>query len=672
MHSKLRLPLILLLLTTSLAQAQDYEYGEVSKAELEMNVYEQDSTADAVMLHRYRNTYFDHDYSDGWVIITEMHERIKILTKEGLDQATKKIRYYRNGRSEEDIRSIDGKTYSLVNGKIEQEKLRKDGILETEVNEHWSETALVMPQVKVGSVIEYKYKIYSPFWKIDDLVFQEDIPVAHQFIKIQTPEYFQFQRLIMGYYNISPKQYFDSRLMQVSYNSTDSYGGRSTHKTQFREVTYTETVAEYTVEHMPRLREESYTDNIENYRSKVLYELSATNFPGTGLKSYSQSWKEVVKSIYDSDNFGKQLDRANHLDDLADRIKSESTSALEMSEAAFQAIKSGIAWNNFTGKYADQGLRKAYESGSGNVAEINLNLVALLRACGVEAYPVLVSTRNHGIPLVPTLEGFNYVIAASKINGAYTFYDATEKLCPSNVLPERTLNWVGRLVQDNGYSIEVDMFPQSIQQQYAIMNYTIAPSGSLEGKVMNRFEALDALEFRKTYGGQDTGESVDRIINTYKLTEASNYERENLNALEEPVQESYEFKVENGVDLIGNKMYIDPLIFLRMTSNPFKAKERSYPVDFIHPFKVNKRINIKLPEGYTVESLPEPVSIALPENMGSFIYNIGEFNGSLNVMAQFTMNSKVILPSNYAMLKEFYQTRVNKENEKVVLVKAAP
>ena len=59
-----------------------------------MSVYAQDTTADAVYLHKARNTYYEDDEVKGWVLYTDVHERIKILTKDGLDYATRKINLY--------------------------------------------------------------------------------------------------------------------------------------------------------------------------------------------------------------------------------------------------------------------------------------------------------------------------------------------------------------------------------------------------------------------------------------------------------------------------------------------------------------------------------------------------------------------------------------------------
>ncbi|WGK65286.1 DUF3857 domain-containing protein [Croceiramulus getboli] len=653
-------------------QAQNYDYGKAGISELEMTIYPQDSTANAVLLNRYRNTYFDHDYSDGWVIITEIRERIKILTKEGLEHATKIIAYYRDGVRKEKVLDIEGFTYTLSDGNIHKQELQKEGILITEHNDHWSELVIVMPQAKVGSVIEYKYKVYSPFWKIEDVVLQEDIPVAHQFVKVQTPSFFHFQRMIKGFFPVQPKEYTEERTMNVSFDSNDPYGQLITQQTNYGKAEYEEVVAEYTVEHIPRLREETFVGNLENYRSKVIYELTATKFPGSDYKSYSNQWEDVVQTIYDSDRFGRELKRARHLNEWADEIQSRTSSPKELMNKAFDTIKRSIAWNSKQSKYVDQGLEAAVLNGMGNVAEVNLNLVALLQKLDLEAHPVLVSTRDHGIPVIPTLEGFNYVLAAVRLNDELILLDATERMSSPNLLPERTLNWVGRLIEKNGNSFEVDLYPESPTTKMAMMNYELKPDGSLQGIVMHRFTQLDALDYRKTKGTLTPEQHVERLISTHNLSEVAQFTRKHLEALDAPVEESYEFKLNRGADIMNDKIYLDPLLFLRVFNSPWKGSDRTYPIEFVQPFKIDKRINIKLPAGFTVESMPEPQAVALPDNMGSFSYNIGEFNGSLRITAQFSMNRKLFLPDQFAMLKEFYQTRVNKENEKVVLVKAKP
>ena len=79
----------------------------------------------------------------------------------------------------------------------------------------------------------------------------------------------------------------------------------------------------------------------------------------------------------------------------------------------------------------------------------------MLRYAGLNANPILVSTRSNGIPLFPTTDGFNYVIAGIEVQDAVILLDATERNSFPNILPNRALNWMGRLVRKDGSSSSV-------------------------------------------------------------------------------------------------------------------------------------------------------------------------------------------------------------------------
>ena len=72
-------------------------------------------------------------------------------------------------------------------------------------------------------------------------------------------------------------------------------------------------------------------------------------------------------------------------------------------------------------------MRKAYKDKTGNVAEINLMLTAMLRYAGINANPVLVSTRSNGIALFPNRTAFNYVIAAVETTMIALYYWMRQK-----------------------------------------------------------------------------------------------------------------------------------------------------------------------------------------------------------------------------------------------------
>ncbi|MEZ4795629.1 MAG: hypothetical protein R2785_00545 [Flavobacteriaceae bacterium] len=201
------------------------------------------------------------------------------------------------------------------------------------------------------------------------------------------------------------------------------------------------------------------------------------------------------------------------------------------------------------------------------------------------------------------------------------------------------------------------------------MSVTINDDGSLNGKQTSSYTDLAAMAYRNKAKDYSKDEYIDAIINDYAFDDLTDFESENAKDLSKPVLESYSFEFEDGVDMVGNEIYFSPLFFYKLAENPFKLEERSYPVNYSYPSSRKKIINIKIPEGYQVTSTPQPVRMSLPDQMGSFMFNISVVEGGLNVMSTFDINTAIIPAFNYAELKEFYNQRVLKETEKVVLTK---
>lgn len=646
--------------------AQDYKFGDVSDEEVQNNTYANDSLAEAVYLIKHRESYFDHQPPDGWVLVTEIHQRIKILNKEGLEYGTKKVAAYRNGSSKERITKIKAYTYNDEGGKISREKLRNSGIFETELSDQWEETSMAFPNVKVGSVIDLTYKITSPFWKIDDLIIQEDIPVKEYYAEISALNFIKYKRQAKGGFQIDSKNF--NRGRNISYSYEQKVNKALTESTQSANLVIDEFVNEYHFKNVPALREEAYVDNIDNYRYAVSYELSATDWPGNGLKQYSSTWDKVAETIYKSDGFGKQLKGNKFMaDDVASLING-SNSQLEHMNAIFNFVKNKMTWNGKERNRSINGLRRAYKDNTGNVTDINLILVSMLQQAGLDTTPVLVSTRDHGIPLFPTIEGFNYTIAATKINDEIYLMDATEKLSTPNLLPTRVLNWEGTMVRGDGSTRKISLYPTEISQQNTLLNINLNPDGSATGKQKNNFTSLEAFNFRKRNSNVSSTQRAERIEAETNLT-VSNLQNEGMEDLAGSVTENFDLEIETAAESIGNKLYINPLLHLALNKNPFVLEERSYPIDYTYPSLNRKIISITIPEGYQVESLPEPVSIAMPNGVGSFKYNVSEVQGVLSVRSSFTINTSIVPATMYASIKEFYNQRVLKENEKVVLSK---
>jgi hypothetical protein len=234
---------------------------------------------------------------------------------------------------------------------------------------------------------------------------------------------------------------------------------------------------------IPALNDESFVNNIDNYRASIQHELSGKQMPNSMFKSYANTWEDVAKKIYESEDFGDQLSKTNYFEKDLDEVIKSTTTNEEKIAAIFNFVKNRMNWNDYRGYNCEQGVKKAYETKTGNVADINLMLVSMLKYAGLDANPVLISTRDNGIALFPSRNSFNYVIASVNLEGKNIMLDATSKSTAVNVVPIRVLNWFGRIIKKDGSSEMLDLMPQDISKDAVIMIATIQADGKLSGQI---------------------------------------------------------------------------------------------------------------------------------------------------------------------------------------------
>jgi transglutaminase-like putative cysteine protease len=659
-----------LFLSFSKGTAQKFEMGKVSIAELQEKEHPKDPSAAAAILFEKGKITYEYSQSEGFDMVTTVSARIKIYKKEGYEWANKAIRYYIGSNAREKISFSDVATYNLVNGKIEKTKLKSDGEFDSNLNRYYAEKKIALPNVKEGSVIEYEYRILSPrIGKFRDWNFQSSIPVNYSEFKTYIPEYFIYNATQRGF--IFPKVSVERNNKTVNYTYRDGNtpGETIIHSASQETLEYTETQTTYLAENMPALKDESFVNNIKNYTSGIAHELSVVKYPNAPIKSLSSDWESVVKTIYDDEDFGAELKKTGYFESDINALMSGEKSRDELIGAIFNYVKSNMKWNDYLGYSCDDGVKKAYKDKIGNVAEINLMLTAMLRYAGIDANPVLVSTRSNGVALFPNLTAFNYVIAAVEVTDGLILLDATEKFSLPNVLPLRDLNWYGRLIRKDGSSTQVNLMPKALSKENIYMNIVVKNDGSIDGKIRKQLSGHEALVSRKKIVGVNKDAYLEELENKNNAIEISEYVRDNELDLLKPIMETYSFKDTKSVEIINDKIYLSPFLFLSDSSNPFQQEKREYPIDYGYPSEDKFNISIEIPEGYKVESLPKPINIATGDNIGAFKYNIGVNENKIQLLATSSINEAIVPADYYEVLKDFYQRMIDKQNEKIILIK---
>lgn len=620
--------------------AQEVKFGEVTVDELLEKEYALDKSANAAVLYKNRLTY----YSQNFDLVTEVHERIKIYNKEGFDHATKQISLFKSRSSREMVSRLKAYTYNLKDGEIVKTKLEKDQTFEEDISYNYKGISFTMPNISEGSVIEFKYKITSPFiWNIDEFRMQSDIPIKRIEAELRTSDVLNFKATQKGFLFVKSKNGFHGSDMNT---------------------------VKYYMSNVPALKEEPYVDNIDNYRSGIMFELVSIVIPGQVPRTYATSWADVAKTIGNSEDYKDKLDKTRSFDDILDPILEDIATPEAKMKMLFKYVKDNITWNGIDGKYFYYGIKNALKEKKGNAADINLTLVAMLRYAGIDANPVVLSTKDNIIPYFPTVDRLNYVIAYAKIGEERYFLDATDEFSDINVLPIKDYNWKGIYIDNinrrwNQINIKE---PDQANEQYMVQT-TLNTDGSLEGHLNSRCSKHSALKLRKKFKDKALDAVIAERESALDNIEISEYKLDNIDTYEGFVNESFNFYYENGVDIAGNKLFLKPFMFFSIEENPFKQDKREYPIDFGAPFNQKYVISIQLPEGYAVESLPEPVAMKMPKNLGKFSYRTKSVGNNLQLLVNFEINKAMITTVDFPYLKQLFHQMITKEAEQVVLTK---
>jgi len=608
-------------LLPALAEKDPMKYGKVSKEELEMTVYPADSSASAVILCNYG--YFDARQ------LQFVHvKRIKILKEEGKGFASFSV-------PAAEKTNVRGQVVNLENGVPVVTKLSKSGIYIENVVGDVYRARVAMPNVKVGSVIdvEFYYTGLPSYWE-----FQSRIPVKWSELVLEPTIYFTLQKNFVGY-------------VPLSIASEDRWVAKD----------------------VPAFHPEPYIDNPENYMTRFNIEISAVSIPGTYYKNYSTSWENVAKSLRESDDFGRRLsDYFNmYLNDMKKEVQATAKTPVEQMKKAFELIKT-IKWDKTSTIWvSNDGLSSVFKKKYGNSAEINLNLIILLRKLDINANPIVLSTRDNGLlpPFTASRDKLNYVVAQAEIDGQTYILDATEEFLPVNMLPERAINGRGLLITKQGYSFS-EFAPQQKERVINLLNLKLSADGKISGdwkSVNYDYAAFLKKNERKTFNSEE--EYLKSVENDNVGLSVEDYHQKGIDSTDTNVEEAFNIVWKNKMTQIGDQLFLNPFLIDRTDENPFKLENRQYPVNFTTSKDYKYIINITIPDGYKVEQLPKSVKISMPENTASYQLQAMTNENVVQLSMKMNINKPVFLMTEYEMLRSFFDEIVKKEAETLILKK---
>lgn len=641
-HSALTLLCTLMIFFIS---AQEFKklpaFGDVTKEELQMTECSFDKGAAAMVIFNEGESFFRLNLTSEVMPFfeqTDFRVRIKIFNPKGFDQADVKIRYPSYDRTISVVK-FSAQTYNLdASGNIVVTKVDKGSVYDKKINRRYSEKSFAFPDVKAGSIIEYKYTLDNA--SSSEWYFQKQIPVQlSRFIVNFPPE------LVV---NVTPHC-----TLPLKRSSSDRKGAGN--------------YSWYTMENVPALTDEPYMSCREDYLQKLQVRLTALDFPGVPRRNLMRSWPGIIKELVDDEDFGRQLKKDIPRTADLDVMLKDVTDPFKKMTIIHNYVRNNMEWNGYSNIWALDGVKSAWKNKKGTSGEINLILINLLKDAGLTVYPVLVSTKNNGLvnTSVAGYDQFEKVLAHVTIDEDYYVLDATEKVTPSALIPLDVMVTEGLLIakpESYEWGWKTLWHNNDIYHRSITLNAEADTTGNLKGVaklVANGYERCRLLPEGK--------KSVAKLKNSFddlKGVRVDSVTTENAEVDSLPLTENIYFQ-STGSSTGGYK-YFSVNLFTGLEKNPFLAEERA--TDIFYSANQKYEINglVFIPEGYTMEELPKSMRMIMPDTSISFTRQSVYSSGILNIRYLLEFRKPFFAKEEYPEFREFYKKLFSLLNEQFV------
>jgi hypothetical protein len=314
-------------------------------------------------------------------------------------------------------------------------------------------------------------------------------------------------------------------------------------------------------------------------------------------------------------------------------------------------------------------LSTIYNAGTGNVAEINIVLIAMLRSQKIKVDPVILATRDKGLTnqQYPILKNYNYLICRAVVDGKEYFLDASSQYMAFGKLPSACYNGHARAITKETYPVYLapDSVLESRNVVANISNVSNAKNLNLEWtEHMGFYESADLHDELNNKKQETFFKSITESTPLKKSLDS--FSISNLKNMEEPLILNYKMTLDPGH---GERIYFDPMLNNGLSENPFKAATRSYPVQFSYVLNSTYELTMEIPAGYEIEELPKSQKMILNETDGSYEYRVQVISNTIKLKTSFILSKAIYESEDYNSLRDFYAAIIKKQGDIIVFKK---
>ena len=650
-------PLLLTLL--ALAAPAHAQWTVPTDEELKMTSQPEVPGAAAVYLFR-------EEITDDKIHMWSVYVRLKVLTEAGKEYANVEVRQnhvaYRTGYT---VNDIEGRTIHSDGTIVPFTEKPFDKLIEQGQGYKESAKVFTMPDVQVGSILEYRYKLryednlyFIPDWYIQSRLYTRKAHYAWKEMVATT----QGDTGTVLWTPILPAG------AQVTQQSLPS-----------SVVEPAQVLLELNVHDIPPMPDEEYMPPIDSLSYRVLFYFSAHFSVDEFWKSEGKTWSKARERFIGPG--AKVKEAANSLvapsDTQDQKLRKLYAAVMKLDNSAYNRDRSHA-------EEKSQGLGDAkstddiWERKRGTDDHLTELFVAMARAAGMKAYVMAVASRDSRVFLANYLSfsQLDDLIAVVEVDGKEQFFDPGQRYCPYGHLAWKHSLAQGVRQVDGGTAIATtpsEPFTASRTQRSA--NFTMNEHGEVTGTVKMIWTGAPALRWRQaslrgdiTSLNRDLREAVERLMPGGMEVKVTGIEQ--LNDYEQPFTVNYEVK--GGIASSTGKRLLLPGDIFEANSKPtFPHAQRETPVYFNYPCVVQDAVRVNFPAALVLESLPASEKLPFQK---SAVYSLSTESTatSLTVRREFDLGKILYSAAEYADLRAFYNKLETKDQETAVLKAATP
>ena len=599
MSRQQRIALLLLLISalSAFAKNKDKGYPEgwlpITPQELSIKEVPNDPGADAIQL--YMAYYKDDDAR-----FISVYKRIKILRQGALQPGKSLVDVeisLEPGQSLKELaaRTIhpDQKIVDFTGKPLEKTIFKTRGV-------KFLAQAFTLPDVTVGSIIEYRYVIALPPGVVSPISawpIQGDLFTLKENLRFRA-----YQGLVTvpsEWRSIVPRsQVSYSYLNQIDPNVPERKEGN---------------LMELELQNIPKFDAEEYMPPEDDFRPVLLF-----YYGGREMSSPDRFWDEWQKST--TEYVDKFIGNSREIQDAAAKAISGETDPEKKLRSLYTRAQQ-IRNLTFERERTDQerkeehlkrnsSAQEALQRGYGTAWEINATFTALARAAGFDANLLGVSDRKersfNKIILWPGQLDASAVMVS--VAGKDFVLDPGTRFCPFGFLRWRNSGVTAlKYGSTNGGFITTPEAQSSVLRRMA--HVTLDIEGNLSGEISVEFKGEDALEHRLEALNQDEAgrrKSLEDEVKGWfqqaavvKLQDSRGWD-----SIDDPLVARFKVEVPSFASVTGKRVLLPAFFFRTLQKNMFISQFRRYPITFSFPFTEADELEVELPAGYAVEEPP--------------------------------------------------------------------